>query len=139
MQSARRVHAEARETVMKWKGWVRLLGATALGLSFASAAAAQGNVKVGAIYPFSGVAASAGAYARAAIEVAVDIVNNDHPELGDLPLAKGSGLTGLRGAKLEVVFADSQGAPAVGQNQAIRLITEEKVVAIIGLTNPASP
>jgi branched-chain amino acid transport system substrate-binding protein len=117
---------------MKWKGWVCLLGATALGLSFASAAAAQGNVKVGAIYPFSGVAASAGAYARAAIEVAVDIVNNDHPELGDLPLAKGSGLTGLRGAKLEVVFADSQGAPAVGQNQAIRLITEEKVVAIIG-------
>jgi len=41
-------------------------------------------------------------------------------------------LTGLGGAKLEVVFADNQGTPAAGQNQAIRLITEEKVVAING-------
>jgi branched-chain amino acid transport system substrate-binding protein len=31
-----------------------------------------------------------------------------------------------------VVFADNQGTPAAGQNQAIRLITEEKVVAING-------
>jgi branched-chain amino acid transport system substrate-binding protein len=80
----------------------------------------------------SGVAASVGVYAKAAIEVAVDIVNNDHPELGDLPLAKGAGLTGLGGARLEVVFADNQGTPAAGQNQAVRLITEEKVVAING-------
>src|SRR4029077_20145755 len=31
-----------------------------------------------------------------------------------------------------VVFADNQGTPAAGQNQALRLITEEKVVALIG-------
>jgi branched-chain amino acid transport system substrate-binding protein len=31
-----------------------------------------------------------------------------------------------------VVFADNQGTPAAGQNQAVRLITEEKVVAING-------
>jgi branched-chain amino acid transport system substrate-binding protein len=99
---------------------------------FAGTAFAQGAVKVGAIYPLSGVAASVGAYAKMAIDVALDIVNNDHPELGDLPLAKGAGLTGLGGAKLEVVFADNQGTPAAGQNQAIRLITEEKVVAING-------
>jgi branched-chain amino acid transport system substrate-binding protein len=31
-----------------------------------------------------------------------------------------------------VVFADNQGSPATGQNQALRLITEEKVVALTG-------
>jgi branched-chain amino acid transport system substrate-binding protein len=98
----------------------------------ADTAWAQGTVKVGAIYPLSGVAASVGTYAKMAIDTALDIVNNDHPELGDLPLAKGTGLTGLGGAKLEVVFADNQGTPAAGQSQAIRLITEEKVVAVNG-------
>ena len=38
----------------------------------------------------------------------------------------------LGGAKIEVVFADNQGTPAAGQNQALRLITEEKVHALIG-------
>jgi branched-chain amino acid transport system substrate-binding protein len=116
---------------MKPTGLTRLLGAAAFGLAMTGAAFAQ-SVKVGAIYPFSGVAASVGVYAKAAIEVAVDIVNNDHPELGDLPLAKGAGLTGVGGAKLEVIFADNQGTPAAGQNQAVRLITQEKVVAING-------
>ena len=49
-----------------------------------------------------------------------------------MPLAKSAGLAGLGGAKVEVVFADNQGSPAVGQNQALRLITEEKVVALTG-------
>ena len=39
-------------------------------------AAAQETVKIGAIYPLSGNAASAGGYSKAAIELAVDIVNN---------------------------------------------------------------
>jgi branched-chain amino acid transport system substrate-binding protein len=107
---------------MKPTGLTCLLGAVALGLAVTGGAFAQ-SVKVGAIYPLSGVAASVGVYAKAAIEVAVDIVNNDHPELGDLPLAKGIGLTGLGGAKLEVIFADNQGTPAAGQNQTVRLIT----------------
>jgi len=41
-------------------------------------------------------------------------------------------LAGLGGAKVEVVFADNQGSPATGQNQTLRLITEEKVVALTG-------
>jgi branched-chain amino acid transport system substrate-binding protein len=97
-----------------------------------SDAVGQQTVKVGAIYPLSGNAASAGNYSKAAIELAVEIINNDHPELKDLPLAAGSGLPGLGGAKIDVVFADNQGTPAAGQNQALRLITEEKVVALIG-------
>jgi branched-chain amino acid transport system substrate-binding protein len=113
-------------------GFTSLFGAAALSVLLAGAALAQSTVKIGAIYPLSGVAASAGANGKAAIEVAVDIINNAHPELGDLPLAKSAGLANLGGAKVEVVFADNQGTPAAGQNQAIRLITEEKVVALNG-------
>jgi branched-chain amino acid transport system substrate-binding protein len=95
-------------------------------------AAAQQAVKIGAIYPLSGGAASAGEAAKAAVEIAIDVVNNTHPELGELILAKGAGLPGLGGAKVDVVFADNQGSPAAGQNQALRLITEEKVAALYG-------
>jgi branched-chain amino acid transport system substrate-binding protein len=93
---------------------------------------AQSVVKIGAIYPLSGNAASAGESAKAALEVAMDVINNAHPELGDLTLAKSAGLPGLKGAKIDIVFADNQGTPAAGQNQALRLITEEKVHALIG-------
>ena len=62
----------------------------------------------------------------------VDSSTTPIPSSAILPLAKGAGLPGLGGAKVEVVFADNQGTPAAGQNQALRLITEEKVVALIG-------
>ena len=93
---------------------------------------AQETIKIGAIYPLSGNAASAGNSSKAAIELAADIINNAHPELKDIPLAAGEGLPGLNGAKIAVVFADNQGTPAAGQNQALRLITEEKVHALLG-------
>ena len=110
-----------------------LLSAAAMSVALAGAASAQDKtVKIGAIYPLSGNAASAGVHGKAAIETAIDIINNTHPELGNLPLAKNAGLAGLGGAKVEAIFADNQGSPAVGQNQALRLITEEKVVALNG-------
>jgi branched-chain amino acid transport system substrate-binding protein len=109
-----------------------ILGALAVALTATIGAHAQETIKVGAIYPLSGNAASAGNSAKAAIEVAAEIINNAHPELGDLTLAKDAGLPNLKGAKIEFVFADNQGTPAAGQNQALRLITEEKVAAIIG-------
>jgi branched-chain amino acid transport system substrate-binding protein len=90
------------------------------------------TVKIGAVFPLSGGSASAGVHAKAAIEVAMDIINNAHPEFGNFPMAKNAGLAGLGGAKVDVVFADNQGSPATGQNQTLRLITEEKVVAITG-------
>jgi branched-chain amino acid transport system substrate-binding protein len=113
--------------------YIGLLSAAAMSVALTGAALAQNKtVKIGAIYPLSGNAASAGVHAKAAIETAVEIINNGHPGLGNLPLTKNAGLAGLGGAKVEVVFADNQGSPAVGQNQALRLITEEKVVALSG-------
>jgi branched-chain amino acid transport system substrate-binding protein len=118
---------------MKFRHILGLLCAASVSVALAAAASAQDKtVKIGAIFPLSGNAASAGIHAKAAIETAIDIINNAHPELGNFPLAKNAGLAGLGGAKVEVVFADNQGSPATGQNQTLRLITEEKVVALTG-------
>ena len=118
---------------MKFKTLLGLACAASISLGLASGASAEDKVvKIGAVFPMTGNAASAGIHAKAAIEVAMDIINNAHPELGNFPLARNAGLAGLGGAKVEVVFADNQGSPATGQNQALRLITEEKVVALTG-------
>jgi branched-chain amino acid transport system substrate-binding protein len=118
---------------MRLKRMLGLLCAASISVLLAGNVSAQDKtVKIGGIYPLSGNAASAGTHSKAAIETAVEIINSVHPELGNLPLAKNAGLAGLGGAKVEVVFADNQGSPAVGQNQALRLITEEKVVALTG-------
>jgi len=118
---------------MKFKRIVGLLCAVSIFVLPAGGVFAQEKtVKIGAVLPLSGGAATAGAHTKAAIEVAVDIINNAHPEFGSFPLAKNAGLAGLGGAKVEVVFGDNQGSPATGQNQTLRLITEEKVVAVTG-------
>ena len=118
---------------MKFRSFLGLAGAAAISLGLSSGAFAEDKViKIGGVFPMTGNAASAGVHAKAALEVAMDIINNAHPELGNFPLAKNAGLAGLGGAKVEVVFADNQGSPATGQNQALRLITEEKVVALTG-------
>ena len=90
-------------------------------------------VKIGVVYPLSGNSASAGNYSKMAIEVGADVINNGNADLAKvMPLAKGGGLPGLKGAKIQLIFADNQGTPAAGQNQTLRLITEEKVAALIG-------
>ncbi len=112
---------------------VAAAGAALLALAVAGSAAAQDTVKIGVLYPLSGNAASAGNYEKMAMEVGADIVNSGDPELAKfLAVAKGGGLSGLKGAKIQLVIADNQGTPAAGQNQTLRLITQEKVVAMIG-------
>ena len=117
---------------MKLNHIAGLLSAAAITVALASSASAQQTVKIGALYPLSGNAASTGVHTKAALDTAVEIINNGNPALGNLPLTKNAGLKGLGGAKVEVVYADNLGSPAVGQNQALRLITEEKVVALSG-------
>jgi branched-chain amino acid transport system substrate-binding protein len=108
------------------------LAAPALSLLPSGLRAADGPVKIGAIYPLTGGAASAGTAVKQAIEVAVDIINNPHPDLAKIPLAPTEGLPGLGGRKVEVIFADHQGNPAVAQSEALRLVTQEKVAALAG-------
>lgn len=89
-------------------------------------------VKIGVIYPLTGNAAPAGQSAKDAVELGAEIVNKGYPELKNLPLGATAGLPNLGGAKIELVSADHQGNPQVGQNQTLRLITQERVVAMLG-------
>src|SRR5215813_12315713 len=89
-------------------------------------------VKIGVIYPLTGNAASAGQSAKDAVNLGVEIVNGAHPELKALPLGATAGLPNLGGAKIELDEADHQGNPQVGQQQTLRLITQDHVVAMLG-------
>ena len=112
---------------------LRGLAATAVGLCVnPSVFAQQKEIRIGAIYPLTGAAASTGAELRHALELAVDIINNGAKQIPGLPFGSGGGLPGLNGAKITLVFADHQGNPQIGATEAERLITQEKVVALIG-------
>jgi branched-chain amino acid transport system substrate-binding protein len=108
----------------------------ALSLGAAAPAAAQEEIKIGVIYPLTGAAGSTGLELKNAAELAAEIVNSDMKDLA-LPLAPGVGLPHLKNAKVKLVFADHQGNPQVGATEAERLITQEKVVAIMGCYHSA--
>src|SRR5690349_21872641 len=103
-----------------------LLGTAALAAAFALPALAADPVKIGVIYPLTGNAAPAGNSAKDAVELGAEIVNGAHPELKGLPLAETAGLPNLGGAKIELISADHQGNPSFGQNQTLRLISQDK-------------
>src|SRR5215470_14023191 len=114
------------------KYFVRTLMAALAAVTLVGAAHAADAVKIGVIYPLTGNAASAGASAKDAVELGAEIVSAAHPELAALPLAASAGLPNLGGAKIELISVDHQGNPQVGQNQTLRLITQDKVVAMLG-------
>ena len=108
-----------------------LLGATATAALLPIAARAQtSEVVIGVIYPLSGASAQIGVDAQKAYETALEVINNKYDF--DLPLANDEGLAGLGGAKIRLVYADHQGDPQKGRAEAERLITQEKVSAIVG-------
>jgi len=95
-----------------------------------SSSAQQRVVKIGAIYPLTGNLATTGLDCKRGVEMAVEIINGKYDL--SLPLAKTEGLPDLGGAKIEVIFGDSKGDPRNGMAEAERLVTQEKVVAVIG-------
>jgi branched-chain amino acid transport system substrate-binding protein len=98
-------------------------------LPFGRATAAN-EVVIGVIYPMSGPVAQAGIDAVAALNTAVEIINNKSSL--NVPLAGGEGLPNLGGAKIRIVVADHQGKPDIGQGEAERMITQEGVHAMYG-------
>jgi branched-chain amino acid transport system substrate-binding protein len=96
------------------------------------AAHAAEPVKIGVLLPLTGNAASAGQSAKDAVELGAEIINTAHPELKAMPLAATVGLPNLGGAKIELDEADHQGNPQVGQQQTMRLIIQDHVVAMLG-------
>ncbi len=105
------------------------------GLLFSGASfGAEKVIKIGTLFPLTGPCALAGQRCKAAVETAVDVINNSHPEL-KVPLAAQKGL--LDGYTIKLIHADSQGKPDVGKAEAERLFDQEKVYAIIGSYNSA--
>jgi branched-chain amino acid transport system substrate-binding protein len=100
-------------------------------LACATAAHAADDIVIGAIYPLSGNGAQVGLDAKAAFEVAQDIINTSHAPIPML-LGAGGGLPHLGGAHIRIVYADSQNDPQKARAEAERLITQEHVVAIVG-------
>jgi branched-chain amino acid transport system substrate-binding protein len=94
------------------------------------ALAQQKVIKIGALYPLTGNLAATGADCKRGVDLAVEIINGKYDL--NLPLANEEGIPNLDHAKIEVIYADTKGDPKNGLAEAERLITEEKVVALIG-------
>ncbi|HET6182223.1 MAG TPA: ABC transporter substrate-binding protein [Acetobacteraceae bacterium] len=110
----------------------RALVALPAAAALARTAQAAEPVKIGCLYPLTGNSAAAGQSCRDAVLLAVDIINKPTPDLAPMPLAATAGLPNLGGAPVQAIFADHQGVPSVAQSEALRLITEDKVVALFG-------
>ena len=114
---------------------IRLFAAgLALGLAIAGAGTARANdfVRIGAVYPFTGAAKKTSLDAEAAIGIAADIVNRPHKGLGGLPLGAGEGLPNLGNGQVQPIVVDHQDNASVAQSQVLRLIGQDRVVALIG-------
>ena len=110
------------------------------GLFTGMAIAEEKIIKIGTLFPLTGPCALAGQRCKLAVETAVEVINNTHPEC-DVPLAKQEGI--LDGYKIVLVHADHQGKPDVAKSESERLYNQEKVYSIIGsynssCTKPAS-
>jgi branched-chain amino acid transport system substrate-binding protein len=89
------------------------------------------TVKIGTILPLSGAAAQLGKNSKKSIDMAVEEINAN------------GGIKSLGGAKLEIIYGDSQGKPQVGVSEAERLLSDKDIVLLngawqSGVTLPAS-
>jgi branched-chain amino acid transport system substrate-binding protein len=95
------------------------------------------EIVIGAVYPLTGSQAPTGLDLKNGIDLAVEFINSGNKDF-NLPLTKdGGGLKNLGGAKLKIVYGDSQADPQKGQAETERLITSEHVVAMLGAYNSA--
>lgn len=88
------------------------------------------EVLIGAVYAMTGPQALTGTVAKFAIETAEEIVNKKFDL--NLPLARAEGLPNLGGAKIKVIMMDHEGSPEKAMAATEKLITQDKVVAVVG-------
>jgi len=110
----------------------KLMGILTILLSFAmvcftgnTANAGSKVVKIGNIIPLSGPSASVGEQGKNAREMAVEEIN------------AAGGIKSLGGAKLKMIYADSESKPEKGVAEAERLINTVKVNLLTGCWNSA--
>ncbi|MCE5241577.1 MAG: ABC transporter substrate-binding protein [Desulfobacteraceae bacterium] len=115
---------------MRKKRWSALcvamaavFGLVAVSGFLSSASAADKVVKVGNIEPLSGTSAAVGQQGKNARDMAVEEIN------------AAGGIKSLGGARLEMIYADSESKPEKGVAEAERLINTEKVHVLTGCWN----
>lgn len=89
------------------------------------------TVKIGVLLPLSGPSEPTGIKLKYAIEVAQEIINGEHRDI-DLDIGKSEGLANFNNKKVEFIFSDHKASPEVARTEALRLIKEEQVAALIG-------
>lgn len=117
-----------KENRMLWRRFAAITAVVALGGILGAgplAHAAEKVVKVGNIEPLSGPSASVGQQGKNARDMAVEEIN------------AAGGIKSLGGAKLEMIYADSESKPEKGVAEAERLINTEKVNVLTGCWNSA--
>jgi branched-chain amino acid transport system substrate-binding protein len=77
------------------------------------------TIKIGSLHPLTGGAAADGQQMDNGAQLAVDAIN------------EAGGIESMGGAQLELVSADTQGKPEIGQSEAQRLI-QEGVIGLVG-------
>ncbi|MFV0436077.1 MAG: ABC transporter substrate-binding protein [Desulfopila sp.] len=107
---------------------VNRLSAVIIGLTLlvvGTATTQAETVKIGNIIPLSGPSATVGQQGKNARELAVKEIN------------AAGGIKSLGGAKLELIYSDSESKPEKGVAEAERLINTEKVNVLTGCWNSA--
>lgn len=94
--------------------------------------AADKEVKIGVMWPLTGSIAYLGNMLKSVTDLCADLVNNSYDIDSPGDIIRSKGLPNLGGAKVVLVYADNEGKPDVGRAQAERLITVEKVHALLG-------
>jgi branched-chain amino acid transport system substrate-binding protein len=112
------------KTSFKWVMMV-LMAAVVLTWGTGGALAQDKVVKIGNIEPLSGPSASVGQQGKNARELAVEAIN------------AAGGIKSLGGAKLQMLYADTESKPDKGVAEAERLINTEKVNVLTGCWNSA--
>lgn len=106
--------------VSKWSA-----AAVGLAMLCGTVAAQAQTVKIGNIIPLSGPSATVGQQGKNAREMAIEEIN------------AAGGIKSLGGAKLELLYSDSESKPEKGVAEAERLINTEKVNVLTGCWNSA--
>ncbi len=106
------------------------------------AAFAADPIEIALLYPLTGPLADPGNRAKAACDVAAEVINGSY-DLPGIPYAKTQGIPNKGGAKIVLKYYDTQGSPEVGKAETERILQEGKAKLIIGayqssVTKPTS-
>lgn len=94
-------------------------------------ASAPREIRIGLLAPLTGANKGAGVDIQRGAKLAEDIVNGANPSI-PLPLAEGSGLPALDGARIRVLVSDTASKAQQGADATTALIANQRVAAIVG-------